>query len=364
MGGIKGAVLFQQENASEPLMIRVNFDSTDNVSSWNIQMYPVIYNSGASDSCNNLGGMIPYGNLTARHGDLGYRASYSDAKLRAFGNTTLLCRSLVLYYPNGTIRACSTILPFNADVVYAAAVFKGGPVAGKIEFIQNAAKSGSPTVIFGELYYADGRTKGSDNHGWYVSQNLVGSYGDCSPRTTVYDPPITARGTCSEHEQFSCPVGNLSSKLNTISIGIANVMSKRFRRLDQNLPLFGSIKVVGHGLVIKGANDAPLACANIVLLGAMSAQASFTAAKHDGVSGSVSFNQQSPYHPTLINFNLAGLANRANGIHVHVFPIPTPEPASPCANTAVAGHLNPYGVSNKVNYPSPGAGKFQSRSSH
>ncbi len=151
-------------------------------------------------------------------------------------------------------------------------------------------------------------------------------------------------------------MGDLSSKLNNVSIGIANDAknARKFRVIDVSLNVSS---IYGHALVIRNSAGVPFACANIIKSGPMSMKASFEPSTHDGVSGAVSFSQESPYHPTIIDFALTGLNNKAKGIHVHQFPIPEPAPSNPCAAPVVGAHLNPYGINNKAaNYPADGSG--------
>ncbi len=149
-------------------------------------------------------------------------------------------------------------------------------------------------------------------------------------------------------------MGDLSSKLNNISIGVVSTADRKFRIIDVSLNVSA---LFGHALVIRDTAGVPFACANIQKSGPISMKASFVPAVNDGVSGSVSFSQDSPYHPTVIDYSLTGLGNKAKGIHVHQYPIPTPSPANPCSGASVGAHLNPYGVNNKASdYPADGSG--------
>ena len=63
------------------------------------------------------------------------------------------------------VIGCATILPFDKEVIYATAMFNG-LVSGEVRFLQDKNDSKSGVLVVGELYYTDGRAKGSDNHGW------------------------------------------------------------------------------------------------------------------------------------------------------------------------------------------------------
>eukprot|EP00794_Sanderia_malayensis_P005506 gene5506-6191_t len=359
MGKLKGGVMFKQENISSMLTIDVQFDRISQTGLWGVFTNPVIFHAGPADSCSSdvIGQLVNNGNLTQIHGRFGYRAVYNNAGLRATGKSSILGASLVMHDPNTLAPwGCATILPFNTPTNYAVATFNG-VVAGQVQFLQNGNNASSEVAIIGQLYFTDGRTVPSNNHGWFISSSSASGYNQCDKLTNVLQGRSTSTGTCSEHEPGACEMGDLSSKLNNISIGIANdaVNAKKFRLIDISLNISA---IQGHALVIKDSRGVPFACANIMKDGPLSMSSSFDAAKHDGVSGAVSFTQESPYHPTKINFKLNGLNDKAKGIHVHQFPIPDPAPATnPCAGAVVGAHLNPYGINNKAsNYPADGSG--------
>ncbi|GBP28787.1 hypothetical protein EVAR_19831_1 [Eumeta japonica] len=65
---------------------------------------------------------------------------------------------------------------------------------------------------------------------------------------------------CGADNPLRCDVGDLSARLGTISIG-----GKRQMFMDSNLPLEGTVNVMGRSVVIMGPNRSPerFACANI-----------------------------------------------------------------------------------------------------
>ena len=193
-------------------------------------------------------------------------------------------------------------------------------------------------------------------HSFYLSRFISSSssseLNECSKLTTVFKGSDRGSGSCSIYEPESCDMGDLSSKLGNISIGVANTDRQQFRVIDVNLTVS---KIIGHALVIRDLSGAPVACANILKSGPIALSAVFSAGEHDMVSGNISFKQDSPYHPTMINYYLDGLANKANGHHIHKFPIPHPSPKDPCANAVISGHLNPYGIVKNAGYPADGS---------
>eukprot|EP00795_Rhopilema_esculentum_P011985 gene11985-2568_t len=357
MGGLRGAIMFLQKEQNQPLDIKVQMDPFSGELGLGIYSYPMVYNGNAHDSCSSaqVGALISNGNLTEKHGPFTYKMAVTNTQLKAYGRDSILGRTVVVRNRvTSIVIGCAPILPFDKEVIYATARLNG-LVSGEVRFLQDKNDSKSGVLVVGELYYTDGRAKGSDNHGWFISSSSSSDFNDCSKLTAVYSSGSKGNGTCSIYEPLACEMGDLSSKLANISVGIANSNSlkKPFRLIDGNLAVEN---VFGHALVIRDVSGSPVACTNILKGGSVSLAASFSSGKHDGVSGSVSFKQDSPYHPTVIKFAIDGLAKKANGIHVHEYPIPSPAPvSSPCANAVVGGHLNPYKVVKDSSYPVDGA---------
>ncbi len=84
--------MFMQEKTTTPLSIKVQFDKLKVEGFWGIFANPVIFNAGPADSCasNIVGKLINHGNLTEKHSQFSYKASYSNDKLKAFGKQSIL----------------------------------------------------------------------------------------------------------------------------------------------------------------------------------------------------------------------------------------------------------------------------------
>jgi Cu/Zn superoxide dismutase len=66
----------------------------------------------------------------------------------------------------------------------------------------------------------------------------------------------------------------------------------------------------------------------------------------DGVSGSMTLTQHSPYDPTEVNVEITGLRQLAGGWHVHDWPVPQRVDSTQqmCSGASVSGHFNPFGI--------------------
>ena len=75
-------------------------------------------------------------------------------------------RTVVIRHQSSSeLWGCATVLPFDKSVLYASTKFKG-LIAGEVRFLQNLNEDKSDVLVTGDLYYTDGRSKPSDNHGW------------------------------------------------------------------------------------------------------------------------------------------------------------------------------------------------------
>lgn len=334
---IRGYVRFT-EDASENVTVKVNLTLSTFVDvSWKIKLYPAIY-----PKCQQTGNF--FYNL---NDSLGYisNAQYKNVNLSLSGSSSILGHTLVLYHKNTSILACASILPPPNATMYAKAVISNSMIAGSFEFLQNGDKD---TMIFGQVSLSDGSNSSSLGHGWAIfSTNMMNS--DCSG--TVFNP-TNQSGICTKKQESTCPVGGLTAKFGSLTVGTAG--SSIFHGVDGSLSLHGDNNVMSRMLVVyqKGSME-KLGCGMIHKAGPLSVQSKFTSSIHEGISGTISFLQHSPYHQTKLDVSLKGLGKRAGGYHVHVFPISSL--SKPCAPASAGGHLNPYGIIPK-NSPKPNKG--------
>ncbi|XP_012943757.1 uncharacterized protein LOC106013208, partial [Aplysia californica] len=225
------------------------------------------------------------------------------------------------------------------------AMFKD-TIFGTVYFRQ-ADDPGAPTVIVSDLY-----TSGNVRQAkWAISEDMAPCGGTYSSQYTFN--PENADGTgCSTSMHSGCPVGDLGSKLGSAQLG-ATSHEQRVSFKDTNLPLSGGNSVRDKVLVIYSENDnSVLACSMIKPFTGRVASVRFS---EQGVAGSITFSQNSPLDATQTIVSLNGLAMNAKGYHVHKWPRPIQvQPGqSMCSGDVVSGHLNPYGIDTKNNYPPP-----------
>lgn len=168
---------------------------------------------------------------------------------------------------------------------------------------------------------------------WWIT-DATNNY-SCSQAASI---PQTNGIGCGNTSQQQCPIGQLSGKLGDVTIAV-NSREARQGYTDRNLPLMGSETVDRRLLLIKTPSGN--ACAVIRVFSKRSAVAEFS---HDGITGSISFTQDSPFDPTQTVVNLKGLKIGAKGYHVHLWPTPAKvvDGQELCSATVVSGHFNPY----------------------
>ena len=143
----------------------------------------------------------------------------------------------------------------------------------------------------------------------------------------------------------------MSGKFQDVRIGKRESMFTKGYHTDLNLELPELDGPRSLFVVVYDADhpDSFLGCAKIADIEPRNAKANFM---HDGISGEISFFQQSPFHPVESTVDLKGLEEGAGGYHVHEFPKPPKlgEEDQPCLRTA--GHYNPFNVDKSVSPPS------------
>ncbi|KAL4711587.1 hypothetical protein ACJJTC_003604 [Scirpophaga incertulas] len=227
------------------------------------------------------------GDLSSKHGlldELDVDFSYNDTQLSLFGSYSIIGRSLVLHKKTKDEPwACATVergySPSEAREVRAIASFHhpGGFAWGYVRMTQLISNDGgtSDTVIEVNLRYPGARDRNfTTGHKWEVFVNPVGV--DAAVQVTNtrcvaggyrWNPYFTQLADPLNHDLYEqecgpdnplrCDVGDLTSRLGTISLG-----GKRQVFADPNLPLEGT-SAVGRSLVVFAANGERLACANI-----------------------------------------------------------------------------------------------------
>ncbi|KAJ8404871.1 hypothetical protein AAFF_G00332580 [Aldrovandia affinis] len=393
MKGAMGYFSFSQPSPFDITEIRVNLTNLQSRSrGFHVHQFPVPHMMSTREglcSNDNVGGhwnpfnldasdpayprvpgmthdMYEVGDLSSKHGSLentnDFEASFTDWNLPLFGRNSIVGRSVVIHYPNGSRFVCASI-GYPGKVTVGKAVFMS-PVVGTVLFTQLKANPNSDVSVFLDLSYGNPATIATDNHNWHIHMYPISSEIDNDPQScqstgghwNPFNINITDSSyalNCRPDNSFACEIGDLTSKHQTVSLSpmVGGVKSKYFFT-DTTSWVSGASPAIGRSVVIHGADrvGARLACANITDARLPSARTASLVGPGTSM-GQVYFAQKSPQGPTLVNVSLSNLASKSGGYHVHVLPIKNG--GDPCSDENVMGHFNPLSISSS---PSPGNG--------
>ena len=371
----------QTANLDNQTMIRISLTGLDQYPSetfpWHIHNYPFTTQHDDPCSAASVGGhfdpfmassrpdystrcsttnrsLCEVGDLSGKFGDLTPNNSpnrfHIDAYLPLYGVHSIVGRSVVIHRSNGARWVCANI-EYPSDVTVAYSPFRASLI-GNIFFIE----SYSPvdfTTVFTRLSYISG-SMDSNSHNWHVHRDPIGGGGNCddggphyNPRGINVDSPDYSY--CSPSNQTACEIGDLTgkgSRLNftngrTVSFYTDTELPLRVNRLGET--------ILRRSVVVHASNAgaARIACANLIEYTPRVAIARF---EEDGVTGQIAFKQSSPFSPTTVRVELSGLSSRADGYHVHEFPVDEAlQGSSKC--TAAGGHFNPRNVVRNTSSP-------------
>ena len=390
MSGIKGDVKFFQGYNDGPTHIMVDLEGVNETLTWSIRQLPMIYKGNAATSCHEdeVGALYDprmakkslnyniscspssnsrfqdcaVGDLTGMLGNLNANNSkgnftHQSMMIPITGPNSIMDKTLVLY--SGDMpKACALITP-KETMITAKAVFKY-PVAGYVYLRQVVNNSDTDTSLFVNLFYVNAAELQSQFL-WQINQGTV----SCQIPGEIFNPNSIDGHNCSKEKQENCPIGDMCSKHGDVTVSMATKeMSKaKAAFTDTNLPLSGTNNVIGKTIVLfsKVDPDRPFACAAIMKVKPIVVKATFTASVHDGIDGYFRFSQRSPFDPTTTEISLNGLKTKAEGYHVHNYPMPWGmkfNGSKACASGYLGGHWNPFGIDAKSS-PSPGTGMHQ-----
>ena len=373
--GVRGIILFSQDRVDSNTTITVNLTNLDQFPGesypWHVHQYPFPLgiinpcrgeitgghydplgaNTGANyaNNCAMNSELCELGDLSGKFGPL--RAennvieTFSDPRLFLYGVYSIIGRSVVIHFRNGTRFICANIeYPATTSVEILYVPFRR-VFAGNIYLRQHS--NISTASVYADLTRVDS-TLNSNGHNWHIHQSAVDT-GDTicesagphyNPRSVVIDDVYRAQ--CNSTAQNNCEVGDLSNK--GAPLDVRN-RSAKLLYTDTDLQLLGQdISVVDRSVVIHAENRTGprIACANITTFKPLEAVANF---QDSGVSGSIHFLQYSPFDRTLVTVMLNGLQGIAGGYHVHEFPVgPSEGGSGRCAARYTGGHWNPRGI--------------------
>ena len=296
------------------------------------------------------------GDLSGRLGRLSSSTpsvQFQDSFIRLYGVYSVIGRSVVIHFTNGTRLICANIgYPSDSNEETANVLYVPfrNQFTGNIFFRQHT--SNSMSSVYTDLTRTVGSVN-SSNHNWHVHESPLDTAGtDCSIAGPHYNPlgvdasTSQYQATCNSTSQSNCEIGDLSNK--GAPFNVVNGFVRQFYS-DTDLPLSGeNISIVDRSVVIHEADRGGprIACANISRYSPLEAEAVFTNQDGTPITGSISFSQTSPFDRTRVDVQLAGLGGMAGGYHVHVSPIGPFGLGYPtrCSGTYAGGHWNPLDV--------------------
>lgn len=375
--GVSGTIIFSQANDSASTVIQVNLLGLDQYSDsypWHVHQYPFILSSPSLCAASNAGShydplgassasnytelcvsdpsLCEVGDLSGKFGGLSGQSSlatYTDSTLSLSGIYSIIGRSVVIHrqngsrfvcanigYPPGSVDTFSTILysPFRASV------------SGNMyirQYVENM------TLVYVDTLLLSGDTAPSLGHNWHVHESPVQT-GDstCMSAGGHYNPRDVNTSAdysqvCGPTTPLQCEVGDLSSKGGQIDFTAEQ--SGKLIYTDTDLPIsptHDNLSIANLSVVVHQANGGGprLSCANLTPLSGREAVAMFSG--EEGVSGTITFTQRTPFDKTTLTVDLTGLSSLAGGYHVHDTPIGMG--ANKCSQQFTGGHWNPHNV--------------------
>ncbi len=347
--GITGTINFSQDSPSSSTLISVSIEGLNQLPDeqypWHIHQYPFFNGDESPCSPSSVGGhydplranenlnyssdcqqnrsLCEIGDISGKFGKLNSSLTsfnISDDHLPLYGQYTILGRSVVLHFSNGSRYVCANIDPNNSDdPVRAYVPLRGGIIFGDISIIQYTNNS---TLVYSKLFNT---VPVSLNHSWHVHTNRV-SVDDigCASAAGHYNPhAIDTTGNystlCSSATPLQCEVGDLSGKGDTLSF---NNNFGQTLYTDVQLPYtpVNDVTIANRSIVIHQRNGGSdrIACGNIVERNIREASAEFNNQK--GINGVIKFKQASPFSLTEIDIELYGLNDIISEYYVYETP--------------------------------------------
>lgn len=381
---VKGTITFEQAMPSSTTYINISLTGlpSSELYQWHVHQYP--FTAALSSPCSpaNTGGHFdPLGastlpnystncnpsNVTACEiGDLSGKFGLLNASnlpdqllddtLSLYGAQSIVGRSIVLHFQNGTRFVCANILPNSSESIIGRSYvpFRRSNIVGDMYFTQY---SFNVTTVFVNLLSSLPTT----GHNWHVHElPITGSDGDnpCTSTGGHYNPrgvnvsSSDYPSNCNGSNPLECEVGDLSSKGGVISFSSSTNQGRLFY-VDTDLPLLPDGEghyIANRSVVIhqEGRGPGRIACGNVTELRPREAVVVFNGV--EGVTGTIRFKQASPYDPTTISVDIRGLSGMAGGYHVHEMPVGEGVSGrGRCGPRYTGGHWNPTGAP----YPLP-----------
>ncbi|XP_069140703.1 uncharacterized protein [Argopecten irradians] len=273
---------------SGPTSVTVNLMGLDGMASgYHVHSYPVPPTASCSASAvgghyNPLGiagsptdktdDMYEIGDLSGKYNSmLDGKTSVMwigvDTNLPVRGSHSVVGRSVVIHYTNGTRWKCGNIVEDTATsggIMYTAKAKFKGEVVGHIYLTQYKYPDGglSDTGILIDLKYKADPTLVTRGHNWHVHEKpMTGTCNSAGPHYNPFMVDLTNYSECSPINPLRCEAGDLSAKTAPYDIG----NGPRFYT-DVNLNIIDDFGVVGRSIVVHQSNNGGprFVCADIM----------------------------------------------------------------------------------------------------
>lgn len=196
-----------------------------------------------------------FGMLTGKND---YQDTFTDAHLPLTGPYSIVGRSVVIHYTNGSRMRCADI---EADTdgfwVMAKSVFNS-TLSGTVLMSQQIFSDGSSMDTTLEVALSSPGGVNSTNVSMYIMTHQT-SENRCAENGGLYNPynMTTKSSTCSLETPLGCVLGEISLRQGPVSL------TQRQMYTDSMMPLSGDFTVVHRSLVIM-SGESIIACADIV----------------------------------------------------------------------------------------------------
>ncbi|XP_043079468.1 uncharacterized protein cusr [Puntigrus tetrazona] len=282
-GTSEGQIRFSQTSPQGPTILNVSFTGLNaRASGYHIHILPTKSTQDPCSDANIMGHFNPFsvkaasspapgngtvdqyeiGDISGKFGELSGQNSlqnqYMDGNMPLSGPNSIIGRSLVIHYANGSRMRCADITADESpdgNWVIAEAMFSGA-VSGTVMMYQLTFPDGSYGDAMIEVDVRASQTSTIVEVPWYISDKPVKPDGSCPGEEEMFNPFSMTNMNCSQVRALSCLVGDLTGRHGLISL------TKRQLYNDILLQLAGDFTVIKRSLVLK-LNSTTTVCADI-----------------------------------------------------------------------------------------------------
>uniref|UniRef100_UPI003AAF091C uncharacterized protein cusr n=1 Tax=Centroberyx gerrardi TaxID=166262 RepID=UPI003AAF091C len=287
-GTSSGQMRFSQSVPQGPTVVNISLTNLNSrAGGYHVHILPL--KSGSAHPCSNadiMGHFNPFawntsdspapgtgtvdqyeaGDISGKFGMLNglnqLTALFMDANLPLTGPNSIVGRSLVIHYSNGSRMQCANISADRATdghFVFAKAVFNS-TVSGTVRLSQQTFPDGTSSDVTLEVDLQSTTKEAITEVSWFIMENRTGSNSSqCSGVGGVYNPfnMVSMSSSCSRDTPLSCVVGEVTGRQGPVSLTERRLYS------DDIIQLAREHTVIHRSLLLKNG-DSVVACADIL----------------------------------------------------------------------------------------------------